>query len=73
MPGWHSTLCILFKDFSGGSDIDAAAALKKVSGAQLRLPGRYIQLLQCHKKRVISAILEFYCFLFWRMLQVEHK
>ena len=38
----HNVLCKSSKVFSEGSDIDAAAALEKVSGAQLRLPGRYM-------------------------------
>ena len=42
MPRWHNALCSLSKDISKGSDIDAAAALEKVSGLQLRLPGRYM-------------------------------
>ena len=42
MPGWHNALCNSSKDFSEGSDIDAAVALEKVSGAQLRLLGRYM-------------------------------
>ena len=42
MTGWINALCNSSKDFSKGSDINAAAALEKVSGAQLRLPGRYM-------------------------------
>ena len=38
----HNALCKSSKVFCEGSDIDAAAALEKVSGAQLRLPGRYM-------------------------------
>ena len=45
MPGWHNALCNSSKDFSEESDIDAAAALEKVSGAQLKLPGRYIRVV----------------------------
>ena len=42
MPGWYNALCSSSKDFGEGSGIYAAAALEKVSGAQLRLSGRYM-------------------------------
>ena len=37
MPAWHNVFCSLSKDFSKGSDTDAATALEKVLGAQLKL------------------------------------
>ena len=40
MLGWHNALCSSSKNFSEGRDINAAAVLEKVSGAQLKLPGR---------------------------------